>query len=169
MSFVDMVLGGILLFGIIRGLYRGLFVELASLLALTLGIFGAIHFSYFIGDYLTDIVDWDEKYIKVTAFVTTFIIIVVAVALSGKLLTKVADFAALGFLNRLLGALFGAIKFGIILGAVLIFFDKTNSTFEFIEEETIEKSKLYKPVKDFGAFIFSLVLKESAALEDKTS
>ncbi|WP_340199450.1 CvpA family protein [Ascidiimonas sp. W6] len=167
MSFFDMILGGILLFGIIRGLLRGLFVEIAALFAVTFGIYGAIHFSYFLGDYLADIVDWKEKYINLTAFSVTFTIIVFAVAYSGKLLTKVADFASLGFLNKLLGALFGGLKLAVIAGAVLVFFDKTNNTIEFVDKETTDKSILYEPVKELGSFVFSWVLKEKRKEEDR--
>ena len=45
MSIIDIVLGALLLFGLIRGAMKGLFVEIASLFALVLGVFGAIHFS----------------------------------------------------------------------------------------------------------------------------
>ncbi len=160
MSFIDIILGGLILYGLIKGLMKGIFVEIASLIALIAGIYGAIHFSYFAGDFLSTKVDWDEKYINLTAFAITFVGIVVGVALAGRFLTKIADFAALGVLNKILGAVFGALKFAVILGAVLVFFDKTNNTIEFVKKETLEKSVLYKPVKDIGAFVFKLVLKD---------
>src|SRR5690606_1601567 len=126
----------------VRGLMKGLFVEIASIVALIAGIYGAIHFSYFVGNYLSVKVDWDEKYINLTAFAITFVIIIVAVSMAGKILTKIADFAALGILNKILGAVFGGLKIAIILGAVLVFFDKTNNTITFVEKETIDNSAL---------------------------
>lgn len=160
MSFIDIILGGLILYGLIKGLMKGIFVEIASLIALIAGIYGAIHFSYFAGNLLSTKVDWDEKYINLTAFAITFVVIIVGVSLAGKFLTKVADFAALGLVNKILGAAFGALKFAVILGAVLVFFDKTNNTIEFVKKETIDKSVLYKPVRDIGAFVFKLVLKD---------
>ncbi len=160
MNFIDIVLGGLILFGLVRGLMKGLFVEVASLVALIAGIYGAIHFSYFVGDYLQERVSWDEKYINLTAFAITFIVIIVAVSLAGKMLTKMADFASLGILNKLLGGVFGGLKIAVILGAVLVFFDKTNNTIEFIKKETIDESALYKPVRGIGDFVFQWVLKE---------
>ena len=47
MTILDIVLASLLLFGLIRGLMKGLFVEVASLIALIAGIYGAIHFSVF--------------------------------------------------------------------------------------------------------------------------
>lgn len=162
MNFFDIVLGGLILFGGIRGLMKGFFVEVASLLALILGIYGAIHFSYYVGDYLVERVEWQEKYINLVSFAITFIVIVLAVGFAGKLLTKIADFAALGILNKLLGATFGALKIAVILGAVLVFFDRTNNTIEFVDKETTNSSILYSPVRELGAFVFSLVLKEDS-------
>ena len=71
MNTFDIILTALLLFGFIRGLLKGLFVELASLLSLIVGVYGAIHFSYFIGDFLKDSVDWDERYISIVAFAVT--------------------------------------------------------------------------------------------------
>ena len=129
-------------------------------MALILGIYGAIHFSYIAGDYLTERVDWRENYINLVAFAITFVIIVIAITLAGRLLTKIADFAALGILNKLLGAIFGGLKMALILGIVLAFFDRTTGALFFVERETAENSVLYRPVKRMGLFVFSEVMKE---------
>ncbi|MEL4306823.1 CvpA family protein [Joostella sp. CR20] len=164
MNYIDIILGGLILFGVIRGFMKGLFIEVASLVALILGIYGAIHFSYFVGDFLKERVAWDEQYVSLTAFAITFIIIILAVSLIGKLLTKVANFAALGLLNRLFGGLFGGLKMAVILGAILIFIDRSNQTFDFISPETIENSVTYNPVKELGNTVFDWVLRERNSL-----
>ncbi|QHI37687.1 hypothetical protein IMCC3317_30680 [Kordia antarctica] len=167
MNFIDIILGGLILFGFVRGLMKGLFVEVASLVALIAGIYGAIHFSYFAGDFLSEQFEsWDEKYINLTAFAITFVVILVLITIAGKLLTKIADFAALGILNKLLGGAFGGLKIAIIAGAVLVFFDKTNNTMEFVEGEKIEESVLYEPVREVGGFVFAYVLEETPQFQD---
>lgn len=158
MSVIDIVLGALILFGLIRGLMKGLFVEVASLVALIAGVYGAIHFGNFAGDLLQSRVDWDEKTINIVAFAITFVIIVLTIALAGKALTKLADFAALGALNKLLGAAFGALKIGLILSVILIVFDKMNRTIPFAEEEDLEASVLYEPVKSLAPMIFPTIL-----------
>ena len=122
MVFLDIILGILLLWGLYKGIKNGLFVEIASLAALIAGIYGAIHFSYFVGNYLAENMHWNERYINLTAFIITFAIIVIAVTMAGKLLTKIANFAMLGLLNKVAGGLFGALKVAVILGAILIFF-----------------------------------------------
>ena len=138
-----------------------LFVELASLVALVAGIYGAIHFSYIAGEYLHENMDWNEKYIEAAAFLITFIAIIILIGLAGKLLTKIADFAMLGLLNKIAGGIFGALKVAVILGAMLIFFEKALASFNFVNEETQNQSILYRPIRDIGAFVFSWVLEES--------
>jgi membrane protein required for colicin V production len=160
MNVLDIALGALILFGLVRGLMKGLFVEVASIVALILGIYGAIHFSNFVAEFLESRVEWDEQYINITAFAITFIIIVIAIAVAGKALTKLADFAALGILNKLLGGVFGALKIGLILSIILIVFNKMNSTLPLVEEHEIKSSILYNPVKSIAPFIFPSIIKE---------
>lgn len=168
MSFLDIVLGLLLGYGLYKGLKNGIFVEIASIIALIAGIFGAIHFSYIAGNYLHQNMQWDERYINITAFIITFIAIVLVVHLAGKFLTKIADFAMLGLLNKIAGALFGMLKVAVILGAILIFFDRVNSSVGLVKSETIENSVLYEPVKEIGAFVFNAVLKGDDSEDEET-
>lgn len=158
MGFFDIVIGILLIWGLYKGLKNGLFVEVASLMALIAGIYGAIHFSYIASDYLSENLNWSNQYLKITAFLITFFAIVLAVHFAGKFLTKIADFAMLGLLNKIAGGIFGALKVAVILGALLIFFERLSSSFNFVDEGTKKDSIFYEPVKEIGAFVFSLVL-----------
>ena len=167
MAVIDIVLVALLGFGLIRGFFKGLFVEVASLVALIAGIYGAIHFSYYVADLLMEYVEWSEKTINITAFAITFIIIVLIVALAGKALTKLADFAALGFLNKLLGGVFGLLKIGLILSILLIIFEKMNNTITFVDEEHTKDSILYKPVKSLAPMLFPTIIKAEMTEADE--
>lgn len=159
MSIIDIILAALLLFGFIRGLFKGLFVEVASLVALVLGVYGAIHFSGFAAGFLESKVDWNEKTINIVAFAITFVVIVLTIGLAGKALTKLADFAALGIINKLAGGVFGALKIGLILSVILIVFHKMNNTLPFMEKEDLEESMLYEPVKSLAPMIFPSLIK----------
>lgn len=169
MSVIDIVLGALILFGLVRGFMKGFFVEVSSLIALVTGVYGAIHFSNFAAEFLQTKTEWNEKTINIVAFAVTFIIIVLAIALAGKALTKLADFAALGIINKLLGGVFGALKIALILSVVLNIFDKLNSTITFVDEENIEETILYKPVKEIFPMIFPNLLtpKETDTASDE--
>lgn len=159
MGLLDILLGIPLIWGLWKGLKNGLFMEIASIVALIAGIYGAIHFSYITGNYLSEHLEWDERNMSIIAFVITFVLIISIVHLAGKLLTRVANFAMLGLLNKVAGGIFGILKVAILLGAAFIFFDRMDSTFNLLDDETKEQSILYQPIKDIGALIFENVLK----------
>ena len=148
---------------------KGLFVEVASLVALIAGVYGAIHFSDFAADFLMEHVEWNEKTINITAFAITFVIIVLVISLAGKALTKLADFAALGFLNKLLGGVFGGLKIALILSIVLMIFTKLNKTIPFVSDEELESSVLYEPVKSLAPMILPSLLDSEDETDESDS
>ncbi|MDM9631256.1 CvpA family protein [Robiginitalea aurantiaca] len=168
MSIVDIILGGLLLFGLYKGWRNGVFVEIASVVALIAAFYGTIHFSYITAGYLSEQLDWNETFIKISAFVITFLAILIGVNLLGKLLSKAADFAMLGFLNRIAGGIFGIVKVAIILGVLMSFLERANQPLDLLAPDAFEQSILYKPIKDSGSLIFSGIL-EPEFLHDKKS
>ncbi len=160
MNTLDIIITALLLFGFVRGLMKGLFVEITSIVSLVIGVYGAIHFSHFLGDMLKNSLEWDEKYITLVAFAGTFVVIILIIALAGKILTKIADFASLGILNKILGGIFGIMKIGLILSVVFIFFGKLNDTIPFIKKENLEESVLFNPVKKIAPVIFPSIIRK---------
>ena len=161
MEILDIILAVLLLYGLVMGVSKGLFVEAASLVSLVLGVYGAIKFSHFTASYLKNHVSWDEKFIGLAAFAITFVVIIIVIALLGKLFTKLADAAALGIVNKLLGGAFGLIKIGLILSIILIVFTHLNNTMTFVKQENLDKSILYKPVKSLAPMIFPQIIKNA--------
>ena len=164
MNIIDIILGSLLIVGAVRGLMKGLFVEVASLLALVLGVYGAIHFSDYASGFLAPHVHWEEQTLQIVSFAITFVVIITAIGLAGKALTKLADFAALGLLNKLLGAIFGLVKIGLILSIVLLLVDKINTNISFLSAKELEKSVLYVPVKALAPSIFPEFIEEAKKL-----
>ncbi|PKQ45005.1 CvpA family protein [Confluentibacter flavum] len=158
MSILDLVLLALLILGLVRGFINGFFVELASVVALIAGIYGAFHFSSYTTSYLKDKVDWEENTINIVAIVATFMIIVLVIGLAGKALTKIADFAMLGLFNKLLGAIFGGLKTALILSVFLIVVDKMNANILFVTDKDTEESVLYNPVKSIIPAIFPNII-----------
>ena len=154
MSFLDIVLGALLLYALYKGIINGLFVELASLISLILGIYVAIKFSYFVKNILTDSVSWSPKYIEVAAFALTFIIVVVGIHLLAKFFTGIADFAYLGWLNKLGGAAFSVLKTILILSILFNIFQKMNINNFIVKQETLDKSMFYNPIQEVSKFIY---------------
>lgn len=157
MALIDIVIGGLLLYGLIRGLWKGLFSELAALLSLLLGIYIALKFSGYVGQKLSANVSWDEKYIAITAFAITFIAVVVGIILLAKVFTRLAKYAMLGWLNRLLGGIFGFIKWALIVSVSLNFFLKLNANNSFAEKQTLDDSVFFYPILEVSKTIYPIL------------
>jgi membrane protein required for colicin V production len=169
MNIFDIVIAVLLIFAFVRGLMKGFFVEVASLIALVGGVWGAIHFSYFVAEWLEQYVDWEERYIALTAFAITFIAIVIAVSFLGKVLTKMADFAALGLINKFFGGIFALLKSIVILSVIFVFFSRINSTIPFVGKETLDESILYEPIKDVIPTVFPAIIEEFESIDSTTN
>ncbi len=154
MNLIDIILLIFLAWGLVRGLRAGLVHEAASLAALFLGIFGAIHFSDFTSGLLIEHFELSGRYLPVISFAITFIAIVIAVHFLAGILDKLIKAVALGFVNRIFGALFGVLKTAFILSIFIFLLNSLNNKAHFLPEEKIEGSLLYKPVEGFFPFLF---------------
>ena len=167
MSFLDIILGVILVFGLFKGIKNGLFVELASLVSLILGIYVAIKFSYLAKIMLPAIVNWNPKTIQITAFIITFLVVIVAIWLIAKFLTNVADFAHLGVINKLGGGFFRLLKTILILSIFLNLFEKINYNNLFAKKETLDNSLFFRPIQKTAGFIYPSIEKWYEELKKK--
>ena len=156
MNILDILIGLPLLWAIYKGFTKGLIIEVATLLALVLGIYGAIHFSDFTADFIRNRFDYDSQYMAYIAFVVTFLIIVIALNVLGKLLNSLVEAVALGMINRLLGVVFGLMKGILIISIVVHLVDYVDRKFDFISEEKKEKSILYEPMQLISETLFDL-------------
>ena len=105
--------------------------------------------------------NWDSEYVNLIAFAITFVLIVFLISLAGKILTKMAGFAALGIVNKLLGAGFGLLKMAFIASVIIMFFVATNEEIELVSKEKLEDSKLYAPVRVIAPAVLPSILREA--------
>ena len=167
MSFLDIILGALLAFAGFKGLKNGLFVELASLVSLVLGIYLAIKFSFFTKEIISGFVNWNPNTIQVIAFMITFLIVVVAVTFLGKFLTGIASFAFLGWANSIGGGFFRILKTVLILGIVFSIFEKINYNHILVKKETLDKSIFYNPVQKTAAYLYPSLQEWYSSLKKK--
>ena len=149
MNYLDIILAVPLLWAIYKGFTKGFIIEVASLISIVLGIYGAVHFSYFMADWLKI----KSEYSAMIYFAITFLIIVIIVYLLAKMLEKSVNLLALGFFNKLAGALFGMLKMAFILSVILILINKIDAKTGIIHEKTKQGSLLYNPVSSIAPFI----------------
>ncbi len=150
-SYIDLIILIPVLFGLYKGYTKGLILSLATLLGLLLGIYGGVKFSHLTSQYLFENFQID---IPLIAFAVTFLLIMIGVYLLGKILDKFTDILALGLVNNFAGALFGGGKVVLILAVALLFFENANASFNFVENNVIEKSQLYDYLKQTSEVVF---------------
>ena len=136
MNYLDIFTACLLVFGFIRGYSKGLIIELSSIIALILGIYGSIKFSdftysFFLKNFPKLIESIDENYLKMASFVFTFLLIIVLISIIGKLITKLLKMVFLGFINKILGGFFGSFKFALLLSLCMVFFESLNTCIQF--------------------------------------
>lgn len=157
MNYIDLVFAIILIIAAIQGFRKGLIVELASLAALILGIWGAIKFSDWTAGFISDTFNYHSKNLTTIAFIVTFIVIVVAIHLLAKVLDRTVKAVALGFLNRLTGIIFGVLKTAVILSIFLLLFDTVDENVHILPSGQKAESKLYEPMKQLVPTIFPFI------------
>jgi membrane protein required for colicin V production len=167
MSYIDLLLAVPLLWGLVRGYMKGFIVSVSSLIALILGVYGAILFSDRLGLHLQEAHGLDGPFMPAIAFSLVFLAIVVGVYFLGRAVQKVVHMAALGFFNKLAGALFGFLKSLLILSVIILLLEKADEYFQVLPEEEIAGSLLYPFVSDVMQEYFPLVA-ESRAFQELT-
>jgi membrane protein required for colicin V production len=149
MNYLDIIFAIPLVWGIFRGFKKGLVIEIATLIAAVAGVWGAVHFSYFI----SGILNLTSPYAPLISFAVTFLIIVIIIFLLAKLLEKSINLLALGFLNKLAGAFFGLLKYAFLLSILLLIINKASVNKPLIPEEVQKGSMLYPPISGFAPYI----------------
>jgi len=159
MGFLDIILGALLAFALYKGIANGLFIELASFVSLIIGAYFAVKFSVITKDILSGFLHWNPNTIQVIAFIITFIGIVIGIHFLAKILTGVADFAFLGWINKAGGGLFRILKTVLIIGLVFSVFEKINYNHFFAKKETLDNSIFYNPIQKTAGFMYPSITK----------
>ncbi len=157
MNYLDIIILVIVAWSLFRGFKNGLFIEIASVAALILGIWGSIRFSGFTEIKLVEYFDLQTQYIGLISFIITFILIVVLIHFLANALDKLLKAVALGFVVRILGMLFAVIKSVLILSIVFVVLSTLDRNSKLITTEQKQESVLYSPVADFAPMLFPII------------
>ena len=153
MNYLDIIIAIILfLFGW-RGWRKGLIIEVVTLVAFVVGIYGAMHFSDFTAEHLKEVVEINPKYLNTVAFVLTFILLVILVNILGRLVTQAVKAMNLSFFNKLGGFLFGAAK-GVLLCSTFVLVLNNLQFLGLIKEEVKKESYLYPFVEETIPYLY---------------
>lgn len=143
MSWLDIIILLPLLIGLVRGLMKGLVIEITSNVAIILGIVGSRLWGAMFATWLLNQFAWPESVCIVLAYALLFLGISILLHLLAKVLTKLFKKVSLGWLNRLLGGLFGTLKWGIIVLVMVLCIHQLDKQFNFIQKDLKQQSVVY--------------------------
>jgi membrane protein required for colicin V production len=145
-NWIDIIICIPLVWGFYKGFTKGLVIELATVVALGLGVWCAMKFSELLSGFAKDSWGWASEYLPVISFCVILLGVLVLVYFIGKLVTRFVKASSLGWLNKLLGAGFGVMKFALILSILFFVVDAVEKSYPMVSSDTKNGSLLYKPV-----------------------
>lgn len=154
MNLLDIILLILLIPGVIRGISKGFLEQVVSLAGIVLSVYMAYHFSEPVCTWLAQYITVSDTVLHVIGFAVMLVGVLIIVMFFAKLLTKVADMASMGWINRVLGFVFSLAVSAVILSILIILFDTVNTKFELVKSPVLTDSVLYGHLKDLGYLIF---------------
>ncbi len=134
MYILDIIIIVLLASAAIFGAMKGIIRQVFGLLALFLGVYCAFKFSSWAAHYIAMWLHTGEQLTRILAFSVTFIAVMIAVILIGRLIARLASLAALGVIDKILGSVFSVFKVMCILCVLLYIVQHFNGQFHFLRE-----------------------------------
>ena len=163
MNYIDIIICIPLVWGLYKGFTKGLIIEAASLVAFGLGVWGGIHFSDYISHKISTWFSWQSPYLPVVSFAVTFLSIIITVYFIAKLVQRMVDGMALSAINKILGAVFGALKFAMVMSVIIFIIDALEESYPMISLKTKNESVLYKPIGKIAPTLIPALNKSKVA------
>ena len=158
MNYLDIALIIPIIYGLVQGFSRGIVKEITSLVSLIIGIYIAFNFSFYLETHIEDLLNKHKDLVPILSFAIVFAATLIVIKVIGYLLEKITNALALGIISKLLGAIFGSIKVGVILSALIFFEQKI----EVIPKDVTKESLLKEPLEK----MLSVIIPEIADHED---
>lgn len=154
MNTLDIILIICLSAALIEGLVRGFTEQIIALVSIIAGTWAAFKFSQLVCSMLQPYLQISEKVLYVIVFVLMIVVVILLLRLLGKVIKASIKFVMLGWLDRLLGAVFALLKASLIIGIIIILFNTINSSFHIVSESVMDNSVIYGPMKRFAYGVF---------------
>ena len=154
MNILDIIILICLIPALIQGIFKGFISQAISIISLILGAWASARFTGTVCQWLAQYIPGLEQSLRIAAFVLIFIVVIVGLTLLGKLLEKVIKLVMLGWMNRLLGAVFALVKWLLVMGLLAVAFNSINETLGLVKPEVIAQSHLYPMLTGIADTVF---------------
>ncbi|MGD9309201.1 MAG: CvpA family protein [Desulfosarcina sp.] len=115
----DILMIIILAYGLIRGIFRGLVRELASIIGVLGGFYAAYSYYPYVSRLITAWIT-NPAYLNILSYLIIFSLVVVIVGILAVVIKYLLNIAYLGWVDRVSGALFGVFKSVLVICVVFI-------------------------------------------------
>ncbi len=139
----------------VTGFFKGLITMLTSLVAILLGAWLTMKFSYITGGFLQAHFNFNGQYVTVASFVITFLIVVVGVHLLGRTIGSLVKAIALGWADKILGVVFSVLRSAFIISAIVSALNSFGSSSSIFSEEMKDESVLFNKIAPIAPFVFN--------------
>ena len=154
MTTIDIIILIALGAGVIVGFMKGFIRQLASILGLFVGLLAAKALYTSLAVKLCPTVTDSMTVAQILAFVIIWIAVPLIFTLVASVLTKALEAVSLGWLNRMLGAGLGALKYLLLVSLVICVIQFIDSDSQLISQTKKEQSLLYYPMENFAGIFF---------------
>ena len=154
MTTIDIIILIALGAGVIIGFMKGFIRQLASILGLIVGVLAAKALYTSLAVKLCPTVTDSMTVAQILAFVIIWIAVPLIFTLVASVLTKAMEAVSLGWLNRLLGAGLGALKYLLLVSLVVCVIQFIDTDSQLISQTKKEESLLYYPMERFAGMFF---------------
>ena len=138
MNLVDLVIIAIISIGIIRGYSKGLIIEFSSFFGIFISFIISGNIDGVLSKELIKFINLNIDILDTVSFIIVFIISYSLIILFAKGFTKLAKIVYLGFLNSLMGGLFGGLKLLLILLIITkVIFSLNLMSFSIVSESSL--------------------------------
>lgn len=154
MCILDIILTLCLVVALVQGLIKGFTEQVIALVSIIVGSWAAFRFSNIICATIQPYLHASDRILHVMVFVLMVAVVIIIFHLIGKIIKASIHFAMLGWLDRLLGAIFSTLKVCLVIGIIIILFNTINTSFQLVSQDILGKSILYTPLKNIAYDIF---------------
>ena len=156
LELLDIIILAIIAIAAVSGIIKGFVRQIVSIAALILGTWCAFRFSGYLSVELKRWTgfDFSTDTLHIIMFIIIFLIVLLLANLAGKAIREVVHFSLLGWLDRLLGFVFGALKVIVIMSIAVYFADNLNRSWKIVPQKTLESSRSYVSLQKFHKTIF---------------
>ena len=155
MNLIDSICLIILIYGSYKGFKNGIVGEVLSFLGILLGIYLSKTYYLVIDEYLVTVFDSTNQLVSIISVILIFSVTIILSKILSKVITKALNVMALGLLNKLIGSLFGLLKYLLILCIITFIFSKVNDFFVLIETNTIEETQIFSKIQEINDYILN--------------